>query len=860
MKKQILFIFSTVLMLILGGCGSNDMVDGSSSSTVSPVVVQKQKIILNQQNGTDFTLSIPVVKQYDSSVLVKLENFVLEEMGGCQISHISYSPAFLELNGEKNSIKTVNIQGTFAAPCVPSGHTFRYTQTVSANGQTQTNNISSAYDYSNSTGSENLPASTGYSFYNTNTPLEVTKTNTGYDIKVQLLKDAYPAVGKVVKLRAFNNIYGDIAGYNTSTGTDGYATFQYTSPSRLPVNGSSATLTVEFIDDANHTLTKELLLTFNSQGTEIDPNTNTALPITVVPASMRSITLSNNSQSYTMDIRVYKDIAPYSLGSVKVELPLDVLEGIDVGSFSAYEVPVNEQGIATFHYTGPSNLQALVAAGKLGSTFKFYHTENSAVEARQPMTTHYNPSDDYIPVNYKLEIITEENDFSMGIPDIIKTFNVTLTKIDGTAVNPGEINITKIEVKAENSLVAQLWDTASSTMLDEMEIQKINSSPFILKSKKLSGIVPLTVTMYFTDINNEVKEMTITVNVRVLSGPPSSISISYASTDQDSSRAKYIEKFAISVSDEYGNSVNTRPYISIGAIAGYAVDGSAPSSTETASTKRLFYGRSAIMGGVADGELDNNGDTDPHTTSFNENVMGSVFKYVNAEGPNTDKLVIFGAGKNYEAMGKWDFERVTDDMLQLQDDYAGITRSGLSYAIGHNYYQDQCREDGREWTGSTDSDTYQLDDQGTVLVSYKYDYHLAGKDILLWVNLNGIQPDTGDDTRIGEAVKHTLRTTGLKHIPEGGYTVEKGTSKDVVFHIHHENAPEWYRNAHFGAAAAPGSTCAVTYLGSSNDVDARTCSNGNNTDGTSYISLRLTAAPDKDCTYNLTRVVTSSEF
>jgi hypothetical protein len=266
------------------------------------------------------------------------------------------------------------------------------------------------------------------------------------------------------------------------------------------------------------------------------------------------------------------------------------------------------------------------------------------------------------------------------------------------------------------------------------------------------------------------------------------------------------------------------------------------------------------MGGVADGELDNNGDTDPHTTSFNENVMGSVFKYVNAEGPNTDKLVIFGAGKNYEAMGKWDFERVTDDMLQLQDDYAGITRSGLSYAIGHNYYQDQCREDGREWTGSTDSDTYQLDDQGTVLVSYKYDYHLAGKDILLWVNLNGIQPDTGDDTRIGEAVKHTLRTTGLKSIPEDPYTVEKGTSKDVVFRIHHENAPEWYRNAHFGAAAAPGSTCAVTYLGSSNDVDARTCSNGNNTNGTSYISLRLTAAPDKDCTYNLTRVVTSSEF
>ncbi len=861
MKKQILFTFFTALILILSGCGSNDMTDGTSAS-VSPVVIQQQKIIVDQSNGRDFTLTIPFTKEYDASVFIELKNFVLKEIGGCRIASIAYTPTYLELNGEKGSTKSVNIQGSFSSACTPTGYTFDYTQTIQENGRIATEEQSNVYDYNNPSGGENVPQATGYSFYNTNTPLEVTKTNTGYEIKVQLLKDAYPATGKRISLRAFANGFGDVENYAATTGSDGYAVFQYTSPATLPSNGTTASLTVDFTDDDANTLSKTLILTFNAEGTGIDPNTDVTLPITVVPATQRTITLPINNHNVDIDIAVYKNVAPYTSGSVRVELPAEVLQGIDVGSFSEYEVPVNAQGIATFHYTGPSNLQALINTGHAGSTFKFYHTENSAVEARQPMNVVYSPSNDYVPVNYKLDIITTDNDFSMGIPEQEKGFNVVLKNIDGSAINPNDINITKILVRAENALVAQLYDTSVSpaTLMNEMEIQKINNSPFRLKSKELSGIVPLTVTMSFIDINNEAKEITTTVNVRVLSGPPSSISISYAGTSQDSSRAKYIEKFAISVSDEYGNSVNTRPYISIGAIAGYAVDGSAPNSTETASTRRLFYGRTAILNGIADGELDNNGDTDPHTTSFNENIMGSVFKYVNAEGPNTDKLVIFGAGKNYEAMGKWDFSRITDDMLDLQDDYAGSTRQGLSYAIGHNYYQDQCREDGREWTGSTDSDTYQLDDEGTVLVSYKYDYHLSGKDIMLWVNLNGIQPDTGEDTRIGEVVKHTLRTTGLKQIPEGGYSVEKGQSVVRTFHIHHENAPEWYRNAHFGYAAAPGSTCQADYISSSNAVDARTCNNGNNTDGTSYITLRLTAAPDKDCTYNLTRIVVSSEF
>ena len=259
-----------------------------------------------------------------------------------------------------------------------------------------------------------------------------------------------------------------------------------------------------------------------------------------------------------------------------------------------------------------------------------------------------------------------------------------------------------------------------------------------------------------------------------------------------------------------------------------------------------------------------------NTTNFEDTTptRADVFKYVNAEGANSDKLVVFGAGKNYEAMGKWDFKKIDNNTLKIQDDYFGEYRSNLYYAVGHNYYQDQCQDDGREWLGSTDSESYQLDEQGTVAISYKYDYHLTGKDALIWVNLNGYQADTKKDTRIGEVVKHTLRGRGLRQVPEGGYTLDKGTSGYAHFVIWHENAPERYRNANFTHAVLAGSTCISTLVAHSNWNDARTCENGRTIngnyygshDGGSFLTYFIQAPADKGCSFNITRLLTSDEF
>ena len=586
-----------------------------------------------------------------------------------------------------------------------------------------------------------------------------------------------------------------------------------------------------------------------------DAGIPTVTPIVVIPNALKEIKLTTNSKSIEIPIKVFNETSPYTKGSVKVELPSKVLAGADVGMFSAYEVPVNSQGVALFNYTGPSNLKALVQANDLSSVFKFYHTQNA--KNKQELKVSYSIKEDtYVPVEYSLDVSTQDSDFSMGIPNVQKTLSVNLKDSDGKNINNADVKITKIEVASENTLVVKIIDPNSGSSVNSLILDNINSSSFVLVSKKLSGIAPIRINMEFIDNNKKAQKLSKVINVRVMSGLPSAISISYVGTGHDASRAKYEEKIAVSVTDEYGNKVNTRPYISLGALVGYAVDGSASSDVESNETKRLYYGKSDIESGRAEGIINPLGDDIANTTNFEDSKLLDVFKWVNAEGANSDKLVVFGKGKNYEAMGKWDFSKIDNNTLKLADDYFGQHRGELSYAIGRNYYQDQCYDDGREWIGSTDAESYQLDEEGTVVVSYKYDYHLTGKEALIWVNLSGYQSDTEKNTRIGEVTKHTLRGKGLISRPSGGYFVDKNSTAIVTFDIHHENAPEWYRNGHFAYDVLPNKCASVVEIDSINHHDARSCNN----EGIAYVTFEVTAPEDADCNFNINNILVKDEF
>ena len=302
-----------------------------------------------------------------------------------------------------------------------------------------------------------------------------------------------------------------------------------------------------------------------------------------------------------------------------------------------------------------------------------------------------------------------------------------------------------------------------------------------------------------------------------------------------------MEKFAITVTDAYNNPVNTKPYIATGAMVEYAVDGSSGTGSRDTTSPRLWHGAND-----SHGELKGIGG---NKAQFE--TAADIFKYVDF---SNDKLVIFGAGYVYEALGKWDIsDSGSDNILDLKDDYTGSDRTGLFFAVGHNNRQDLCKTDGTEYVGTMKASNYQLDDNGHALIEFEYDYHLTGKDVMVWVNLTGYQADNNSSGRIGEAKKHTLRGNGL--MSRESYLVKAGsTGVELHFNVHHENAPEWYRNGHFGFAYKG---CKVeNIIDSSNRHDARVCTNG----AVAYVDLNVSNPSADDCTISLVDIAVSSEF
>ncbi|MCK5855349.1 MAG: hypothetical protein KAG56_09015, partial [Sulfurovaceae bacterium] len=373
-------------------------------------------------------------------------------------------------------------------------------------------------------------ASKEFQFQNA-TSITIGKGNENKNISIDLVNSLGIGLsGQIIQITNIPSHLGTLTTSKSSTNEAGRATFSYTAPENIDdIDGEMTTITLSFTDKDGSTITQDITITIK-KSTETIVGDKT-LPTIVIPNELREITLKTNSKSFDIPIKVYKDIAPYASGSVSVELPEKVLDGTDVGSFSESTVLVNEQGIALFHYTGPVNLKSLIDNDDTGSTFKFYHNENSAEENRQSLQINYAIADDiYIPIDYELSLTTENNDFSMGIPELQKTFTIVLKDKKGNVIKNSDVNFTKIHVQTENSLIAQIYDTVSRDSVNELTLKNENSTSFIIKSKKLSGIVPLKATIEFLDINKETKKLSTIINVRVMSGPPSAISVSYVST------------------------------------------------------------------------------------------------------------------------------------------------------------------------------------------------------------------------------------------------------------------------------------------------------------------------------------------
>lgn len=345
--KNVLVIVAFLLSAVLTGCGSNSKPDGGPNPALDEVLELQAKEILLAPNGTDFYLTMPFRKLIDETYLVELSDFDIDVMGGCMINSIGYMPTTtLKFNGMKDSLETLYISGTIDANCTPTGYTLTATQKITSGNLSDRRQISFHYEYGGGSVNE------GYSFYNATTPMEITEADTQYEIKVQLVKDGYVAVGETIKLRPFDNTYGDISAYEATTGSDGYATFVYTSPEALPASGSSVTLTADYFLEDNTTITpKEIVLNFAPSSDATIDTSNWEL--TATPDSI-SITTGGESRA----LSVY-------LSNPTLHVPVEGVEiqawwfNPDNGILNTYSAVTNSNGQAVFNYTAPESLEGV---------------------------------------------------------------------------------------------------------------------------------------------------------------------------------------------------------------------------------------------------------------------------------------------------------------------------------------------------------------------------------------------------------------------------------------------------------------------------------------------------------------------
>ncbi|HIE02556.1 MAG TPA: hypothetical protein EYP59_20100, partial [Thiotrichaceae bacterium] len=601
MKKYIYTVLIFLSVFILSACGGGDSSNSPSipdAEKSAPVVLFDAKKIITDLKGENFTLRLNLMKNVNGNYLIQLDNLDLY-VDGCNIdaSSLRFDPASIALDGNALSRKDILVSGVFATTCLDAKdkkYVFAADMTMTINGKTEKSKFTASSTDALG-GGGNSPSLSGYSFYNATTPLEITQASTHYDVKVQVLLDAHPVEGKTVELTAFPSIYGDVSNYRVTTGSDGYAVFDYSAPAIMPANGSVTELKLGFKDDNNNTITQDILLTFNAVGGGVD--TNVSVPVVVI--SKKNITLTQNSETREMEIQVFDKgtNTPYTTGNVKVSLPDNVLTGTDVGSFTEYIVPVDANGKAIFNYTGPQDIQSLVDAGETAASFAFYHEENS--ENRGGITVTYDLSSGYIPANYVLTTSSADGKQTMGL-QTMKTFTLYLKDDQGTPVD--DADITQIDIESKNTLVGKLVDTANGganvSILTFNGANAVNSKSFPVQTYTLSGLLPIEITVNFNDANGVSKKLTINMNIVVFSGPPTAMSISYAGVEQNSTTAKYIEKFAVTVTDSYNNPVNTKPYVAVGAMVEYAVDGSSGTGTRNTTSPRLWHGLNDTHGNL----------------------------------------------------------------------------------------------------------------------------------------------------------------------------------------------------------------------------------------------------------------------
>ena len=624
---------------------------------------------------------------------------------------------------------------------------------------------------------------------------------------------------------------------------NGRATFAFTGPNPLTVDAnSSLNFTFSYKEDKS-VPTVDLTIKYT------EPSEPEKIDIVFVGSGEYKATL--NSEAISISMKVFKNKQLIEAGAVKVRFPKGVLEGRDVGYFDSLTVEVAKNGEATFSYFSPKNLDANTS----DLLFTFYH-EDDPEDTTAVFTLKIEPqAGQIILTDYELRSNLKDDNITMNLKDS-KMLSFYVQEKGGALLS--DSNITSMTVTLLNPLLGDLSDTNGTIGANPKKIKITNFKNNLslrLDTFTKSGILPIKVYTEFKGVNNEDRNITEIYNVVIFSGPPTAISISYASTGIDKEFAKFKENLVVTVTDKYFNYVNSTPGISVSLIAGYALDGADKKLYQAPNIDGTHTGTKGTL------KL----DVPSEITTF---TVTSGDPFVNVDIDN-EFLATFGQGYSYAGSGSWNIASVASDILTLDERFDSIERQdNLGYAVGNNFRQDTCRA-GVEWVGTISSDSLdgKLNANGMAKLTIDYDYYLAGKDVIVAVNIVGYTAATDTISKIGEAKKITLRSTGLS---SDIVTLSKGFEDNITLPVHYTDLGKsaWYRNANFNFDIFTDNAVTVKSWYSSNDSDLKnstgvidpinvaSCVNG----GVAYVVVDVKVDKTKAGTIQLQNITPDNEF
>lgn len=689
---------------------------------------------------------------------------------------------------------------------------------------------------------------------NTDSVVELVNASLQYDATGTTISGTittnYPTtLSGVATLSGFS---ADITGCSVNTVTVGTGgTITYTDNNNITSNveitltsGCSATavaLIATETDDSNATSTWSKTASVTASGDVTSP-----IAAIIPDTATQNVVLTQNNEPRTLVLKVYDSSnVPVTTGSISVRYPSEVLNGVDVGSLSPVKTAdINANGEAIFSYTGPSDLIGLLENNITSATFVFYDTDNETDVVSVTIT--YNPNTTTPPpvlTGYEVELISSNTTPTTDL-ETIEVFTLSVKDDKGNLVATTDVNAT---ITSNQPNLAKFLDE-NGTELTTLTFTEKNPATLRLKTYTIAGLADFDIQLQIRDANGAIGDKNVTKAITIFSGPATAMSITYKGTGQDTAANQFIEQMVVQLSDKWGNPVNTGPSIYAGALAGYT------HSTGSVTGNEYLVNETAVAT-IA---------TDPLGAKLTD-TSGIDLTEVD---PYNDVLVSFGNGYTYQVSGKWDIDSVVGADIFLKDTYTEADVNDMGFAIGHNYRQDVCRF-GEENVLQVDSGdgTYQVNSDGYAVVNVNYDYNLVGKKVMLYVNLIGMVNSLGDEMRLGEVKRMTLRGHGIDS--PGVFNIPKGFNGTVTFHnFGLIDTAEYLRNAHFSfrQIETTGDVNA-TYDASSNDVNPATThsriydcvdDNGAYTDGTAWIRFIVTST--EGGTITLTDGLVSNEF